>query len=67
MPITTDNGAHMAGYIEQYLASFDNCDLHISIKPGTDTDDTFEAFDHDEQEMIRINGWTCVLEPIEEC
>ena len=38
-------------------------DLHVSYPRDTDTDDTFQAFCHDEQEMIKINGW--LIEEIE--
>ena len=63
--IDSDNSAHMAGYTEQYIAYFGDFDLHISVYPGTDTDGRFFAFNHDEQGLIIVNGWTCTLEKVE--
>ena len=39
-------------------------DLHISHAPDADLDGTFTCFDHDEQEMIQVNGW--LMEEYEE-
>ena len=37
--------------------------LDISVAPGADLDGTFTAWCHDEDEMIRVNGWLWDLEP----
>lgn len=52
----TDNCCTRMGWIEA-TASNGSVDLHISHHPGVDLDDLFLAFDHDEQEMIRVCGW----------
>lgn len=52
----TDNCCTELGWIE-YIIYIGNDDLHVSICPCCDTDGTFRAFDHDEQELISINGW----------
>lgn len=58
---TTDNECTMLGWIELELYS-DGVDLHVSVAPGTDLDGTFLAFCHDEQEMIKVNGWLFTAE-----
>lgn len=42
---------------EHYNADCDAACMHISVKPGTDLEGTFEAFNHDDGEPVRINGW----------
>lgn len=64
MKITTDNAASSAGYTKQYIACFGATDIHISVKPDTDLDSAYKAFDHDSQEMIYIDGWTTSLESV---
>lgn len=61
---TTDNECTMAGWVE-YLAVSDGGDLHISVAPGTDLDDTFDAYCHDTGERLRVNGWLFTFEPID--
>ena len=53
----TDNVAVLAGYTEQYHCSDGTVDLLIMIKPGTDTESRFKAWDCDEQEYLLIKGW----------
>ena len=53
---TCDNECTMMGWIEAEVSN-GQYDLHISHAPNADLDGTFMAFCHDEQEMIRINGW----------
>lgn len=62
--ITSDNGAVLAGYTLELMGYADGMDIHISVEPDTDLDDRFRAFDHDEQEMIMVNGWMFSFEPI---
>lgn len=64
MTISSDNGAHLAGYTEQYMADGGIYEMHISVKPGTDLDAPFKAFDHDEQRIIVLNGWMFDFDPI---
>lgn len=59
----TDACCTRMGWIE-YLADADGFDLHISAHPDADLDGTFLAFDHDEQEMIKINGWLFTFDEV---
>lgn len=61
----TDNVAVLDGYTEGYLASCDQADLFILVKPGTDFDSTFKAWDSDNQEYVRINGWLWTFDKVE--
>lgn len=54
--MTCDNDCTRAGWIEAIISN-GTTDLHISHAPDADLGDTFAAFCHDEQEMIRVNGW----------
>lgn len=56
MIITSDNECAQHGWVEA-IVSTPLHDLHVSYPHGTDLDDRFSAFCHDEQEMITINGW----------
>lgn len=54
----TDNVAVLDGFTEEVWASNDQgVDLYLLVKPGTDMDDSFKAWDMDAQEYIRVNGW----------
>ena len=50
-----DNDCVAMGWVE-YTAEILYSDLHISVPPDSDFDDTFLAFCHDGQEMLCING-----------
>ena len=39
----------------------DGMDLYLLVKPDTDFDSTFRAWDTDNQEFIRVNGWLFVV------
>lgn len=52
----TDNECTLLGWTEA-LINGPSGSLHVSHAPDADINDTFFAFCHDEQEMIRINGW----------
>ena len=49
---------------KEYIAEYDGGDLHVSIAPEADLDDTVWAFCHDEGEMIKLNGWLFIFEEI---
>ena len=53
----TDNCCTRMGW-DEYMIEMGGYDLHVSVEPNTDTDGTFKAFCHDEQEVITINGWS---------
>lgn len=56
----------MNEYTEQYLATCDEYELLILVKPGTDLDSRFKAWDVDCQEFIYINGWLWTFERVDE-
>ena len=39
--------------------------MALLVKPGTDFDTRFKAWDRDEQEFIRVNGWLFTIEAAE--
>lgn len=62
----TDNVAVLDGYTEQYMANAPMFDMFIFVKPGTDFDSSFKAWNSDMQEYITIHGWLWDFEKIEE-
>ena len=60
----TDNIAVLQGFTEPVLAENSAYSLFLLVKPDTDFDSTFKAWDTDEQEFITVNGWLFVVEPI---
>lgn len=60
----TDNVAILEGYTEQFTADCGEYVLNILVKPYTDLDSSFSAWDMDEQEFITINGWLFSFESI---
>lgn len=53
----SDNCCTRMGWTEA-LIDDGSQELHISHAPDADLDDSFLAFCHDEQAMIRVSGWT---------
>jgi hypothetical protein len=62
----TDNVATLRGFTRYVLADSDQVSLHLLIKPDTDLDSTFRAWDTDEQTWIKVNGWLFSFEDIEQ-
>jgi len=58
----TDNVAILQGYTEEVYAESLEHGLNLLIKPDTDLDDCFKAWDTDGQEFVRINGWMFTIE-----
>lgn len=58
----TDNIAVLDGFTKELMAYSDSVDLHILTQPDTDLDGCFKAWDCDEQEYIRVNGWLFTFE-----
>jgi len=58
----SDNAAMLDGYIQEVHAFAGPVELYLLVKPGTDFDDTFRAWDMDAQEYIRVNGWMFNIE-----
>jgi hypothetical protein len=61
----TDNVATLRGFTRYVLATSDACDLFLLIKPDTNLDSTFQAYDTDEQTWLNVNGRLFSIEDIE--
>lgn len=61
----TDNEAVMMGYTKHILGDCDQCSIAMLIKPDTDYDSSFKAFDTDNQEWITVHGWLWAFEDAE--
>ncbi len=53
----SDNAAVMAGYTREVHITNGEYDLYLLVKPETDLDDRFRAWDTDAQEWILVDGW----------
>jgi hypothetical protein len=54
----TDNVAVMQDYtIEVTGDNGQGQELYLLVKPNTDLDSSFKAWDTDEQEFVQVNGW----------
>lgn len=62
----SDNGAVLAGFTKGFIAEAGDINMYILVKPDTDLDDRFKAWDTDSQEFIHINGWLFNFEPVED-
>lgn len=60
----SDNTAILAGYTQEWLGECDQCDMHLFTKPDVDLDGTFKAYDADNCEWVRVNGWLWTFEPV---
>ena len=60
MKMTCDNDCTRAGWIEAIAESSEHV-LHVSFDPRDDTEGTFAAFCHDDQEMLWVHGWNFVI------
>lgn len=65
MQAGTDNEAVMRGYTRHVLIEIGDCSFAALIQPDTDLDSAFKAFDTDNQEWLRVNGW--LAHSIEDC
>lgn len=66
-PPTNAQEAIDAGYSKPILAEGDWYTLSLLVRPEQDLGQKFEAFDCEENKMLRINGWLFeILEPNEE-
>jgi hypothetical protein len=57
-----DNGAVLEGFTEQIVAAGNGIELYLLVKPGTDLDSRFKAWDADNQEFVWVNGWLFAIE-----
>ena len=60
----SDNAAVLAGYTKEILLSSMEVNLFLLVKPETDLDSSFKAWDTDNQEWIRVNGWNFISEEV---
>lgn len=58
----TDNVAVLQGFTLEVVAESDIGTLFLLVKPGTDYDDVFRAWDTDEQKFVNLNGWLWSVE-----
>lgn len=54
--------ARAAGYTREVLADCGQHTLSLLVMPGQDYDDTFKAWDLDEDEYVIVNGWLWTFE-----
>ena len=60
----SDNAAVLAGYTKEVFLSSMEVDLFLLVKPETDLDSSFKAWDTDNQEWLRVNGWNFISEEV---
>ena len=58
----TENAATIQGFTRKVVADCDQYTLFLLVKPETEFDDRFKAWDMDEQEFIIVNGWLFTVE-----
>lgn len=52
------------GFTVEVFATSSEVDLELMVRPGTDFDGTFKAWDIANQEMLRVNGWLFIIEEV---
>lgn len=62
----TDNIATFEGFTFELMAEGGDYLLHLLVKPDTDLDGSYKAWDCDEQEFLRVNGWLFSATPVTE-
>lgn len=50
------------GYTREVWAESDEYTLNLLVKPDADLDGAFRAFDIDESEFLKVNGWLFAIE-----
>jgi hypothetical protein len=58
----SDNLAIQAGFTQEIVAAGGEYVLSLLVRPGTEFDGAFKAWDMDAQEFIRVNGWLFSIE-----
>ena len=54
----SDNIATLDGYTQEVHAfAGEGLELYLLVRPGTDFDTYFQAWDMDAQEFILVSGW----------
>jgi hypothetical protein len=62
LKISTAAEAIAAGFTRHVFASSSEYDFNLFVRPDADLDGTFEAYDDDGGEMLRVNGWLFTIE-----
>lgn len=60
----SDNTAILAGFTREIIAQAAEYELHLFVMPDADLDGSFKAYDADECQWIRVNGWLFSYEQI---
>jgi hypothetical protein len=58
----TDSIAMLDGYTQEVCAFTSDVELYLLVKPDTDFDGRFKAWDTDEQEFLLVSGWLFTIE-----
>ena len=53
----TDNVAVLQGFTKEVVIENESLTLFLLVRPETDLGERFTAWDADNQEFIRVNGW----------
>lgn len=60
----SDNEAVLNGWTRELICHARGESVHILVDPDTDLDTRFKAWDCDNQEIVRINGWMYEFEEV---
>jgi len=60
----TTTKAAAAGYTHEVLADCGQHTLSLLVMAGQNYDETFKAWDIDEQEFVFVNGWLWTFEEV---
>ena len=58
----TSREARAQGFTQEIEADSDAMTLALLVRPGTDYDDRFTAWDPETEGLIRVNGWLFTVE-----
>ena len=59
----SDNVATLEGYTKEITArNAHGCEFFLLVKPETHLDESFRAWDTDEQEFCQLDGWKFTIE-----
>lgn len=58
----SDNIAVLDGFTKQLMGFCAEADMFLLVKPDTDLDSRFKAWNSDDQEFVYINGWLWTFE-----
>ena len=57
-----DNEAVLDGFTREVVLIGVEHELYVLVRPNTDFESTFKAWDTDNQEWLRVNGWLFYVE-----